>query len=176
MTIREPALSDGESIRQIYLSAFNEEERELVADFAIELLNTETSPKSLHLVAEAGGLIVGHVSFSPVMVKDSHECIGYILAPLAVSPSHQNRGIASALVGGGLELVATTESIIVLVYGDPEFYGRFGFKQGLAKNYITPFQLTFPLGWQALATGGSFAESEPVEIQCVEPLRNPKLW
>ena len=51
MKIREPAISDAERIRQIYLSAFGKEERDLVADLAIELLNTELNPGSLDLVA-----------------------------------------------------------------------------------------------------------------------------
>ena len=51
MKIREPAISDAERIRQIYLSAYVKEERDLVADLAIELLNTELKPGSLDLVA-----------------------------------------------------------------------------------------------------------------------------
>ena len=176
MTIREPAESDKDQIRQVYTAAFDEEEKELVADLAIELLDTESSPKTLHLVADTEDEIVGHVSFSPVRIKDSRDCMGYILAPLAVSPRQQKRGVGSALVRRGLEQLAREQAKVVLVYGDPEYYSRFGFSSELAEKYIPPFPLTYTLGWQAVFIGGMIPEMDPVEIQCVEPLRKPELW
>ena len=176
MKIREPAISDAERIRQIYLSAFGKEERDLVADLAIELLNTELNPGSLHLVADAGDEIVGHISFSPVTIKDPRESVGYILAPLAVLPGHQKRGMGSILVRRGLEQLATSEGMVVLVYGDPEYYCRFGFNQELARTYTTPFPLRYPLGWQALAIGGELLPGNLEKIACVESLNKPELW
>jgi putative acetyltransferase len=54
------------------------------------------------LVAEEGGTLVGHIMFSPVTL---HRFTGLMmgLAPMAVAPARQRRGIGSALVRAGLE-------------------------------------------------------------------------
>lgn len=174
--IREIEILDTERIRQVYLSSFDGEERELVAGLAIELLNTDSNPKTLHLVADDEGEILGHVSFSPVMIKDSQKCLGYILALLAVSPEHQKRGVGSMLVREGLERLMSSEATVVLLYGDPDYYGRFGFSSELAEKYIPPFPLRYPSGWQALALSGELVPKDPKRITCVEPLNKPELW
>lgn len=50
------------------------------------------------------------------------------LAPLAVAPEAQGRGIGSALVRAGLKVCAEGGVDGVVVLGDPAYYGRFGFK------------------------------------------------
>jgi putative acetyltransferase len=51
------------------------------------------------------------------------------LGPLAVLPSHQRRGIGSALV---IEAVRATEACaepLILIEGNPRYYERFGFRR-----------------------------------------------
>jgi putative acetyltransferase len=176
MKVKEPEVSDHDQIRQLYLSAFDKEERELVSGLAFELLIKESTPRTLHLIAEAEEDVAGHVASSPVWVQNSNEFLGYILAPLAVSPEHQKKGIGSTLVRKGLQRLVAEESPVVLVYGDPEYYSRFGFSSVLAEKYIPPFPLTYPLGWQALALSGKLPSRNPEKILCVEPLNKPELW
>lgn len=49
------------------------------------------------------------------------------LAPMAVAPSQQRRGIGSALVRAGLERCRALGAGAVVVLGHPAFYPRFGF-------------------------------------------------
>lgn len=51
-----------------------------------------------------------------------------VLAPVAVLPKLQRRGIGSRLVQTGLVQVARMNAEAVFVLGDPAFYGRFGFR------------------------------------------------
>ena len=51
------------------------------------------------------------------------------LAPMAVEPEAQNRGIGSAMVEAGLEKARELGHTFVIVVGHPGFYPRFGFKQ-----------------------------------------------
>lgn len=81
------------------------------------------------LVAEEDGRVVGHVLFSPVVVTSpGAECTAVGLAPLAVWPDRQRRGIGSALVGRGLDECRRLGHARVVVLGHPAYYGRFGFR------------------------------------------------
>jgi putative acetyltransferase len=64
MRIREATLSDGDAIRRTHLSAFDADEREIVAKLAVDLLSEGTTPPTIALVAEIGGDAIGHVAFS----------------------------------------------------------------------------------------------------------------
>lgn len=52
----------------------------------------------LALVAETGGIIVGHIMFTETRGGDSRQLL---LAPLSVLPQYQNCGIGSALIKEG---------------------------------------------------------------------------
>lgn len=80
------------------------------------------------VAADASGP-VGHIAFSPVTVGDAK---GLGLAPLAVLPTHQNRGVAALLVREGLASCGTLDCGFVVVLGEPEYYGRFGFTRASA--------------------------------------------
>ncbi len=143
---------------------------------AIDLLCEETSPPILSLVAETDDVVVGHVAFSPVMLRDTRELIGYILAPLAVSRDYQKRGIGSRLIENGIERLSESGPGILLVYGDPGFYGRFGFKVDAAECYTPPYQLQYSFGWQGKTLGDCEERRTAVIISCVSSLSNPALW
>ena len=90
----------------------------------------------------AGGGVVGHVLFSPVSVTPrdgGRAASGLGLAPLAVAPSAQRRGIGGALVRAGLDACRARGCGVVVVLGDPAYYARFGFRRatdhGVANEY-----------------------------------------
>jgi len=64
------------------------------------------------------------------------EVIGWHLAPVAVHPTYQRRGIGSHLIRRSLrEPIIANEAVFVL--GDPHYYERFGFKP--VKNAQCPY-------------------------------------
>ena len=92
------------------------------------------------LVAEFAGQIVGHVLFSELeIVGEARTAAGLALAPLAVLPEFQSRGIGSALVRRGLEECGRAGHALVLVVGHPSYYPRFGFSTELARPLETPY-------------------------------------
>ncbi|WP_315859500.1 N-acetyltransferase [Cyanobium sp. ATX 6A2] len=176
MEIRIANQADRDDVRSIYLSAFPEGERNLISDLAVDLLTQRTTPVTLSLVAESGGDAVGHVAFSPVAFRNSEDVHGHILAPLAVEPTHQKTGIGSALVEDGIRKLSEMGTSIFFVYGDPKYYGRFGFSGDVAKPFKPPYDLQYPFGWQAITLDEALAKKCLGPISCVPALCNPKLW
>jgi putative acetyltransferase len=168
--------SDLDAIRGVHLSAFPEAEREMVARLAIDLLCEESNPPIVSLVAETDGAVVAHGAFSPVSIEHSEALNGYILAPLGVRPAFQGRGIGSRLVRSGLQRLTRSGAHILFVYGDPGYYGRFGFGAEPADRYIPPYRLQYPFGWQSIALNGFNSEGTSRNLRCVDSLCDPALW
>lgn len=78
----------------------------------------------LTFVAELEGEIVGHVVCSRGALGEEPS-VG--LGPLAVRPDHQRQGIGAALM---MAVVASADRVwepVIVLLGDPEYYGFFGF-------------------------------------------------
>ncbi|MCP5532001.1 MAG: N-acetyltransferase [Akkermansiaceae bacterium] len=176
MMVRPARDTELEAIRKVHLAAFGDDERETVACLACELQSKASDPRHLGLVAEEQGVIVGHVMFSPVSVGGDDHILGFILAPLAVSPPRQGAGIGTLLVTEGIRILSGSGADIVFVYGDPAYYGRFGFRRETAEGFTPPHPLTYPDGWLALRTNDARPLPDAAGISCVPPLDRPELW
>ncbi len=95
---------------------------------------------SLVAVEQAGGdLIVGHVLFSPMaIVHGDAPCPAMALGPLGVMPDRQRQGIGRTLVEAGLAACRDRGLAIVLVLGDPAYYGSLGFEPAAAARIEPP--------------------------------------
>ncbi len=92
------------------------------------------------LVAVDGAEIVGHILFSPLDVTvDGRRLKAAALAPLAVLPGYQNRGIGSRLTEAGIAAMRKAGHDAIIVLGHPEFYRRFGFAHEAVAHLASPF-------------------------------------
>src|SRR5262245_5395759 len=134
MTIRPEKPTDRDAIRVVNEAAF---ETPAEANL-VDLLRAQASPL-VSLVAQADSTIVGHIVFSPVTRSDYDDLNNMGLAPMAVLPAHQRRGIGSALVRAGLEECRRLGCDAVIVLGHAEYYPRFGFRRasefGISSEY-----------------------------------------
>lgn len=174
--IRRATGADAEAIRDIHLSAFPEEEGERIARLALDLLSESASSPTLSLVAAVDAGIIGHVAFSPFTIDGRPSIAGYLLAPLAVQPNYQKQGIGSRLIAEGMERISETDACVVLVYGDPDYYRRFGFRTDEAESYLPPHDLKYPFGWQGVLLAGRQSANRPSTIRCVPSLCDAALW
>jgi len=94
----------------------------------------------LSLVAEVDRRIVGHIVFSRMSIETSRGPVPAVaLAPVAVLPDHQRRGIGEQLIRRGLDLLRGRGERIVIVLGHPNYYPRFGFSSEKARPLESPF-------------------------------------
>lgn len=100
----------------------------------------ETPDLILALVAESHGAVVGHVAFSRLAaVTPSGVRQMACLAPMAVRPGRQRKGIGAALIRRGVEMLREMHFPAIVLVGDPAYYGRFGFKVESATLLECPY-------------------------------------
>lgn len=92
------------------------------------------------LVAELDGALIGHVLFSKMAVEaDGIPLRAAGLAPVAVLPGAQHKGVGAALIRNGLEQLSADRFRISFVLGHPDYYPRFGYRAELAAPFASPF-------------------------------------
>jgi len=158
-TIRLELPDDIAGIRRVHEAAFPTAGEARLVD-----LLRERGLAVVSLVAEAAGEIVGHVLFSPVRVEGPQanmagDAPGLGLAPLAVLTNWQSRGIGGRLIRAGLAACRELSAPFVVVLGEPEYYGRFGFVRaspfGLGNEYGADAEfMVLELRPGGLPTGG----------------------
>lgn len=127
MNIRPEQPGDHEAIAAVVAAAFaSRAEARLVA----ALRESSAFIPALSLVAEVGGEVAGHVmiSYAELHGPSGGQRRIASLAPLAVAPAFQRQGIGSALVREATAAADALGEPLVVVQGDPGYYGRLGFE------------------------------------------------
>ena len=125
----------------------------------VDALREQARP-IVSLVAEDDeGAIVGHIMFSPVSLSGHPGLKVMGLAPMAVAPKHQRKGIGSALVRAGLEQCKQLGFVAVVVLGHAGYYPRFGFLPsthfGIGCEYDVPEDVFMTMELQPAALRGT---------------------
>jgi putative acetyltransferase len=130
ITIRPETANDRDAIRGVVAAAFDSSAE---ADLVERIRASPEYMPQMALVAEDDGGIVGHVMISGALLRsdDGSERRISMLSPLAVIPGRQRHGIGSALVRAAVEIADALGEPLVILEGDPAYYGRLGFEHSL---------------------------------------------
>ena len=95
----------------------------------------------LSLVAEIDTQVVGHILFFPLNIVSGEEAVEVLsLAPMAVLPEYQQKGIGKKLVTEGLKKSKEMGYKAVVVLGHPTYYPKFGFERASKWNIKLPIE------------------------------------
>lgn len=138
-TIRPETPSDYQAIREVNILAFDNQENEAKL---VELIRqSDNFIPQFSLVAETENQeMIGHILISTItLVTENGNTPTLGLAPMAVKPGYQNKGIGSALVSSALNACKESGYKHIFVLGHPNFYPRFGFASSKGFGINPPF-------------------------------------
>jgi putative acetyltransferase len=132
ITIRTETAADVAAVREVHRLAF---ERPNEASLVDAIRDSDTFVPELSLVADEEGRVVGHVLFSRITVRTDARLVRALsLAPIAVHPDWQHKGVGSQLIWRGLAVARRLGHRVVIVIGHPDYYPRFGFEPARARG------------------------------------------
>ena len=177
MKIRKSTESDSKEILNIHLQSFGKEEGPVIATLVDDLMNDETAMPLLSLVAVENNTLIGHILFTKVVVTHT-DISAHILAPLAILPEEQKKGMGEKLINEGLRLLKASGTELVFVLGHPGYYPRCGFipagEQGFEAPYPIPEEHAG--AWMIQALNGDALVKNSGKIQCSKVLSEPQHW
>jgi putative acetyltransferase len=158
--IRDEARADEPAIHEIHVLAFPGPDEARLVDAL-----RQSGDAAISLVAVRGDRILGHILLSRLTAPMR----ALSLAPVAVRPEFQRRGIGSALVRGGLDRARRDGWEAVFVLGDVRYYSRFGFSVEAARGYLSPYTgehfMMQPLGRGKIPAAGQLIYPAPFALQ-----------
>ena len=125
LEIRSETEQDFDGIQKVHDAAFERDEEGLLVN---ALREAKKFTPEMSLVALEKNRIVGHILFSEIDLKANERRVKAVaLAPMAVHPRKQRKGVGKELVQKGLDNIRELGYEAVLVYGDRRYYEQFGF-------------------------------------------------
>lgn len=128
--------------------------------------------EELDFVAELEGKVIGNVVFvvSHIDMDNGEFLRTLTMGPIAVSPEYQRHGVGRCLVTHALAKAIELDYAAVLLCGEPDLYGKYGFepaeKYGIrnADNNYSPALHIYWLKTDMTQSGGRYYENGVYEI------------
>jgi len=178
-TCREATLHDTAALLEVHRAAFS---TDVEADLVADLLKATSQAGRQSWVADAGGVVVGHVLLTAGehrgAASGDADLSVMLLCPLAVLPSHQHAGVGTAMTRAALAAAAEAGVAVVCVFGDPGYYSRFGFQPLLPSGPQPPFEVgeAHRSAWQTLWLTCEPDALDQAPVRWAPPLMRPALW
>jgi putative acetyltransferase len=142
--IRVATDDDWAAILDVHRRAFGRDDEARVAD---EVRASDAFIPHLSFVAMSGDRVAGHVLTSWVGLEGSERRL-LLLGPIGVLPELQGRGIGSGLVRASLDAARSLGEPVLLLEGNPKYYGRFGFVRADELGLLPPPEALYDWAFQ----------------------------
>ena len=140
LIIRQEESKDFNEIRTLVRVAFEGAEHTDGNEYNLvdSLRSSSGFIKELALIAEEDGEIIGHIMFTEVKVGAN---IGVALAPLAILPKAQRKGVGTALMDKAHSIAKEMGYGFSIVLGSEQYYPRVGYKTANDFGILAPFDV-----------------------------------
>lgn len=173
MWIAEASWADEARVLTVEREAFGAPD---VAQLVADLLQDATAQPLLSLLAWEAGEAVGHIMFTPATLVGAEDMSVSILAPLAVVPSFQGRGIGGSLIEHGVDRLRASGVDLVFVLGHPGYYPRHGFLPAIPLGLEAPYTISPREAWMVRALRPGIPGRVRGTIACADALNRPEHW
>jgi len=168
--------SDTEAVLAVERVAFGQDDE---ADLVRELLSDPSARPLLSLLAWDDDRPVGHVLFTSARLDGAPDAGPVaILAPLAVVPDAQRRGVGGALVERGLQQLGGSGVGLVFVLGHPSYYPRHGFRPAGVLGFDPPFPMAEEDAdaWMVRGLRADVVDTLAGTVVCADSMNRPEHW
>ena len=145
VTIRQEQVEDFPTIYNLIKSAFeNVQESDHREHFLVERLrDSEMFIPQLSLVAETDdGCIVGYILLTKIEIISTNDTTTSLgVAPLAVLPKFQRKGIGGMLIDEAHKRAAMLGYGTAVLLGHKDYYPRFGYRKAIDFDIEFPFDV-----------------------------------
>lgn len=140
--IRQETKDDFNEVFKLNHKAFGQDSEAKLVD-ALRNNPTVFVPE-LSLVATIDNKIVGHILFTKIKIENDTQNVfdSLALAPMAVKPDNQKKGIGRQLIRVGLDKARELNFQSVIVLGHKDYYPKFGFEPTTKWNIKSPFSIS----------------------------------
>lgn len=145
ITISAEQLTDYKTVFELVKKAFETEEYSNHTEhFLVERLRRSTSyVPELALVAKLDDEIVGYILLTTIGIANNgrlQTVKALALAPVAVQPEFQGKGVGSALIREAHERAKDLGFDFVVVLGHADYYPKFGYQRADLMGISIPFE------------------------------------
>ncbi|WP_035245625.1 GNAT family N-acetyltransferase [Desulfogranum mediterraneum] len=179
MEVRTASALEREAVATIHQQAFGPEMGAVTAELVRVMLEDPTAMPMCSLVAVEGGQLTGHVLFTRATIGEAPgEVSARILAPLAVLPEVQHRGVGGKLIRAGLRCLRASGVELVFVLGHPGYYPRYGFRPAGVLGYQAPYPIPeeHAAAWMVQELTQGVIGRVRGQVHCCATLDQPEHW
>lgn len=140
LEIRQENENDYEQVYNVIKIAFEKAEHSdgNEQDLVIALRKSNSFIPELSLVAVNENKIIGYILFTKVKIGDNIELA---LAPLAVLPEYQRKGVGTSLIKEGHRIAKQLKYNYSIVLGSNQYYSKFGYVPASKYDIKAPFDV-----------------------------------
>jgi putative acetyltransferase len=179
LEIRKSTNKDRFEIENIHAKAFGEEKGPEIAELVNGLFDDHTAMPCLSLVAVENDRLIGHILYTKAVLAGTDKPVSIqLLAPLAVLPEAQTKGVGGELIKAGLSQLKDAGVALVFVLGHPDYYPRSGFTPAGVLGFEAPYPIPeeHAGAWMVQALKEGVVGRVKGKVRCSEVLDQPQHW